>query len=34
MGVPPRRCLVYEDADLGLEAARAAGMRAVDIRKM
>jgi beta-phosphoglucomutase-like phosphatase (HAD superfamily) len=34
IGVPPGRCLVYEDADLGLEAARAAGMRAVDIRKM
>jgi beta-phosphoglucomutase family hydrolase len=34
IGVPPSRCLVYEDADLGLEAARAAGMRAVDIRKL
>lgn len=34
IAVPPSRCLVYEDADLGLQAAHAAGMRAVDIRKM
>lgn len=32
IGVSPAECLVYEDADLGLEAARAAGMTAVDIR--
>src|SRR4051794_35701036 len=32
MGVPPDRCLVYEDSDLGIEAARRAGMRWVDVR--
>src|SRR5438874_10116034 len=32
LGVPPERCLVYEDSDLGLEAARRAGMRWVDVR--
>lgn len=30
--VPPGRCVVLEDADEGLEAARAAGMAAVDVR--
>jgi beta-phosphoglucomutase family hydrolase len=32
LGVPPDSCLVFEDADLGLEAARRAGMQHVDIR--
>jgi len=32
LGVEPSRSIVYEDADLGLEAARAAGMACVDIR--
>lgn len=32
MGVPPRYCQVFEDGDLGLEAARLAGMIATDIR--
>ncbi|MDT0321902.1 HAD family hydrolase [Streptomyces millisiae] len=32
LGVSPGRCLVFEDADEGLEAARAAGMDAVDVR--
>jgi beta-phosphoglucomutase family hydrolase len=32
MGVPAAECLVYEDADLGLEAARRAGMRSFDVR--
>ena len=34
LGVAPAACTVYEDTDLGLEAARRAGMRAVDVRKM
>ncbi|AFJ46016.1 fructose-1-phosphate/6-phosphogluconate phosphatase [Shimwellia blattae] len=33
MGVDARKCLVFEDADFGLEAARLAGMDAVDVRK-
>jgi HAD superfamily hydrolase (TIGR01509 family) len=32
--VPATACTVYEDTDLGLEAARRAGMAAVDIRKL
>ena len=32
MGVAPERCVVFEDADFGLQAARAAGMEAVDVR--
>lgn len=32
MGVAPANCLVYEDADLGIEAARRAGMKWVDVR--
>jgi HAD superfamily hydrolase (TIGR01509 family) len=32
MGVEPRECIVYEDSDAGLEAARRAGMRWVDVR--
>lgn len=32
MGCEPGDCVVFEDADLGLEAARAAGMTAVDVR--
>lgn len=32
IGVPPSACLVYEDGDLGIEAARAAGMRWIDVR--
>jgi beta-phosphoglucomutase family hydrolase len=32
MGVVPTQCVVFEDADFGLQAARAAGMDAVDVR--
>jgi beta-phosphoglucomutase-like phosphatase (HAD superfamily) len=34
MGVPPADCTVYEDTDLGVEAARRAGMRWVDVRTL
>jgi HAD superfamily hydrolase (TIGR01509 family) len=32
MNADPATCTVYEDTDIGLEAARRAGMRAVDVR--
>jgi len=32
IGVPPEACLVYEDGDLGIEAARRAGMEVIDVR--
>lgn len=31
MGIKPSACLVFEDAKLGLQAAKAAGMRAIDV---
>ncbi len=34
LGVSPRRCCAFEDTDIGLQAARAAGMTAVDIRPL
>jgi beta-phosphoglucomutase family hydrolase len=34
LGVPPEDCYAFEDGDLGLQAARAAGMVAIDIRPM
>lgn len=34
MNVPPHICTVYEDTDLGIEAARRAGMQWVDISTM
>jgi beta-phosphoglucomutase family hydrolase len=34
LGVAPADCYAFEDADLGLQAARAAGMIAVDIRPL
>jgi HAD superfamily hydrolase (TIGR01549 family) len=32
LGVAPENCLVYEDSEGGLEAARRAGMRSIDVR--
>jgi beta-phosphoglucomutase family hydrolase len=34
LGVPPQYCRAYEDTDLGLQAIRAAGMEAIDVRPM
>ena len=34
IGVPPQYCRAYEDTDLGLQAIRAAGMEAVDVRDL
>lgn len=34
MGVHPSACVVFEDAELGLTAARRAGMAAIDVRTM
>lgn len=33
LGLAPAECLAFEDGDLGLEAIRAAGMAAVDVRR-
>ena len=34
IGVPPQACRAYEDTDLGMQAIRAAGMEAVDVREL
>jgi len=34
LGVPPRHCRAYEDTELGLQAIRAAGMEAADVREL
>ena len=34
LDVPPAECCVYEDSDLGIEAARRAGMTWVDVRQV
>jgi HAD superfamily hydrolase (TIGR01509 family) len=34
LGVPPQFCRGYEDTDLGMEAIRAAGMEAIDVRPL
>ena len=33
LGVPPGTCVVFEDTDIGLEAARRGGMMSVDVRE-
>ena len=34
LGISPRSCRAYEDTDLGMQAIRAAGMEAVDVRQL
>jgi HAD superfamily hydrolase (TIGR01509 family) len=34
LGVPPHACYAFEDGELGLQSARAAGMVAIDVRPM
>ncbi len=34
IGVPPSDCIVYEDTDIGLEAARRANMQGIDVRPL
>ena len=34
IGVPPEHCRGYEDTDLGMQAIRAAGMEAIDVREL
>jgi beta-phosphoglucomutase family hydrolase len=34
IGVPPSQCRAYEDTDLGMQAIRAAGMEAIDVRQL
>ncbi|MFI3312085.1 fructose-1-phosphate/6-phosphogluconate phosphatase [Ewingella allii] len=34
IGVPPEKCVVFEDADFGIEAAKRANMAVVDVRKL
>jgi len=34
LGVSPESCRAYEDTDLGMQAIRAAGMEAVDVRDL
>jgi beta-phosphoglucomutase family hydrolase len=34
IGVPPEACYAFEDGDLGIQSARAAGMIAIDIRPL
>jgi len=34
LGVNPQRCRAYEDTELGMQAIRAAGMEAVDVRAL
>ena len=34
LDVPPNLCMAFEDANLGVQAAEAAGMTVIDVRKL
>ncbi|MFT5490141.1 MAG: HAD superfamily hydrolase (TIGR01509 family), partial [Limisphaerales bacterium] len=34
IGIAPEQCRAYEDTNLGMQAIRAAGMEAIDVRPM
>jgi beta-phosphoglucomutase family hydrolase len=34
LGIPPEQCCAFEDADLGLQSARAARMPVIDVRRL
>ncbi len=34
IGVPPEKCVVFEDAEFGIQAAKSAGMAVVDVRTL
>ncbi|MOA27768.1 Fructose-1-phosphate phosphatase YqaB [compost metagenome] len=34
IGVPPEKCVVFEDADFGIQAAKSANMAVVDVRTL
>ena len=34
LGVPEEKCCAFEDGELGLQSARAAGMTVIDVRPM
>ncbi|MGL6297333.1 MAG: HAD-IA family hydrolase, partial [Plesiomonas sp.] len=34
LGIAPQHCVVFEDAEFGLQAARRAGMDVVDVRTL
>jgi beta-phosphoglucomutase-like phosphatase (HAD superfamily) len=34
LGIEPTRCVVFEDSEQGLEAARRAGMSAIDVNRL
>ena len=34
LGVDPKRCMAFEDANLGIQAATAAGMLVIDVRRL